>query len=60
MLIKNILFQVLAHETSRCLEDPSFLEARGHSLILLLRIERLNIKSELELVNATLKLANSW
>jgi len=53
-------FQVLFSKTVSCLDHPSFLKASKESLIFLLQTNQpLNIKSELDLLNASLKLANS-
>jgi len=52
--------QMLFSETRKCLDDPSFSGASQDSLLFLLEMEKLSIKSELDLVNACLKLANSW
>jgi len=51
---------VLSSETIKCLEDDSFLKASKESLIHLLKMEKLGVKSDLDLLNASLKLANSW
>jgi len=55
----NFKFQLLASETTKCLEHPSFFEACQDSLIFLLQMDTLNVESELDLLNASLKLANS-
>jgi len=50
---------VLSLETKKCLEHESFLEASEESLIFLLEMETLSIDSELDLIEAAVKLAKT-
>jgi len=52
-------FQVLSLKTNECLDHESFLEASEESLIFLLEMETLSIDSELDLIKACVKLANT-
>jgi len=58
--MRHILcFQVLSLETKKCLEHESFLKASEDSLIFLLGMETLDINSELDLIEAAVKLARA-
>jgi len=50
---------LLSLETKKCLEHETFLEASEESLIFLLEMETLAIDSELDLIEAAVKLAKS-
>jgi len=50
---------VLSLETKKCLEHKSFLKASEESLIFLLEIETLSIDSELDLIEAAVKIAKN-
>jgi len=50
---------VLTFETSKCLAHPSFLWASQESMMFVLKMETLNIESEVQLVEACKNLANS-
>jgi len=50
---------VLSLGTKKCLEHESFLEASKESLIFLFEMEELAIKSELDLIEAAIKLAKT-
>jgi len=50
---------VLSLETKKCLEHESFLKASEDSLIFLLGMETLDINSELDLIEAAVKLARA-
>ncbi|CAB3369658.1 Hypothetical predicted protein [Cloeon dipterum] len=51
--------EVLATHTMACLKHPSFVNASTESLLLLLKLKRLNINSELDLVNACVRWSQS-
>jgi len=50
---------VLSLETKKCLEHESFLEASADSFIFLLAVEKFDIDSELDLIEAAIKLAKT-
>jgi len=59
LALLSTFLQVLSNETGKCLDHKTFLEASKESLLFLLQMETLNIKSETELFLACKKLANS-
>jgi len=54
-----VFIQLLSQETKKCLEHDSFLKASEDSLIFLLDLEKLAIDSELDLIEAAIKLAKT-
>jgi len=53
------LLQVLSLETEECLGHKTFLKASEESLIFLLNLDKLAIDSELDLIEAAIKLAKT-